>query len=132
MFLYTAYAANVVALLQSSDNNINSVESLLNSRLQCGSHNAVYNKFIFNVSYYVQCFDVGRLILGGNKSNKFLKYSFKLNRNSAVSNNRVEPSRYPSLILNSNFGQKPGIHRFLCASAIINANAIRSTISWNQ
>ncbi|XP_063388458.1 glutamate receptor 3-like [Cydia fagiglandana] len=42
MFLYTAYSANVVALLQSPTNDINSVETLLTSPVACGSQDVVY------------------------------------------------------------------------------------------
>ncbi|XP_047999378.1 glutamate receptor 3-like [Leguminivora glycinivorella] len=42
MFLYTAYSANVVALLQSPTNDINNVETLLTSPVACGSQDVVY------------------------------------------------------------------------------------------
>ncbi|XP_063368785.1 glutamate receptor 3-like [Cydia amplana] len=42
MFLYTAYSANVVALLQSPTNDINSIETLLTSPVACGSQDVVY------------------------------------------------------------------------------------------
>lgn len=42
MFLFTSYSANIVALLQSSDNSINSVEDLLNSRILLGVENVGY------------------------------------------------------------------------------------------
>ncbi|KAG7303592.1 hypothetical protein JYU34_012121 [Plutella xylostella] len=47
MFLYTAYSANVVALLQSATNEINSVESILNSPLEIGADDMLYNKQVF-------------------------------------------------------------------------------------
>ncbi|KAB0794260.1 hypothetical protein PPYR_13880 [Photinus pyralis] len=47
MFLYTAYSANIVALLQSSSNNIRSLNDLLNSRLSVGVDDTVFNRFYF-------------------------------------------------------------------------------------
>lgn len=49
MFLYTSYAANIVALLQSSSNNIQTLEDLLKSRLQVGVDDTVFNHFYFPV-----------------------------------------------------------------------------------
>jgi hypothetical protein len=50
MFLYTAYSANVVALLQSPTNDINSMETLLSSPVACGSQDVVYNREMFTVN----------------------------------------------------------------------------------
>lgn len=50
MFLCTAYSANVVALLQSPTNDINSVETLLSSPLVCGAQDVLYNRNMFLVS----------------------------------------------------------------------------------
>ncbi|KAK5644622.1 hypothetical protein RI129_005922 [Pyrocoelia pectoralis] len=47
MFLYTAYSANIVALLQSSSNNIRTLTDLLNSRLSVGVDDTVFNRFYF-------------------------------------------------------------------------------------
>uniref|UniRef100_A0A6P7FKM0 Ionotropic receptor 75a-like isoform X1 n=1 Tax=Diabrotica virgifera virgifera TaxID=50390 RepID=A0A6P7FKM0_DIAVI len=47
MFLYTSYAANIVALLQSSSSNIQTVKDLLDSRLGVGVDDTVYNRFYF-------------------------------------------------------------------------------------
>ncbi|GBP41524.1 hypothetical protein EVAR_20329_1 [Eumeta japonica] len=46
MFLYTAYSAYVVALLQSSSAHIDSVDALSRSPLQLGLENVVYSKTI--------------------------------------------------------------------------------------
>lgn len=53
MFLYVSYSANIVALLQSSSDNIKSLEDLLESRLKLGTENTVYNYHYFTVSYNV-------------------------------------------------------------------------------
>ncbi|KAG7303591.1 hypothetical protein JYU34_012120 [Plutella xylostella] len=47
MFLFTAYSANIVALLQSATNDINSVERLLNSPLTCGAQDTEFNRVMF-------------------------------------------------------------------------------------
>nr|AXY83444.1 putative ionotropic receptor 3 [Conopomorpha sinensis] len=47
MFLYTAYSANVVALLQSASSEINNVETLLRSPLGIGAEDVIYNRQIF-------------------------------------------------------------------------------------
>lgn len=50
MFLYTSYSANIVALLQSTDENIRSLEDLLNSRIGIGVEDIVYSYYYFQVS----------------------------------------------------------------------------------
>ncbi|CAH2018588.1 unnamed protein product [Acanthoscelides obtectus] len=47
MFLYTSYSANIVALLQSTTENIRTLEDLLNSRMTLGVHDVVYNHYYF-------------------------------------------------------------------------------------
>nr|CAI5837534.1 unnamed protein product [Callosobruchus analis] len=47
MFLYTSYSANIVALLQSTTENIRTVEDLLNSRISLGALDVVYNRYYF-------------------------------------------------------------------------------------
>ncbi|CAH1110302.1 unnamed protein product [Psylliodes chrysocephalus] len=47
MFLYTSYAANIVALLQSSSSSIQTLADLLNSRLEVGVDDTVFNKYYF-------------------------------------------------------------------------------------
>lgn len=49
MFLYTSYSANIVALLQSSSNSINTLSDLLKSRLEVGVDDTVFNRFYFPV-----------------------------------------------------------------------------------
>lgn len=49
MFLYTSYSANIVALLQSSSTSIQTLNDLLNSRLQVGVDDTVFNHFYFPV-----------------------------------------------------------------------------------
>lgn len=51
MFLYTSYSANIVALLQSPSNSIQSLSDLLYSRLDVGVDDTVFNHFYFPVSY---------------------------------------------------------------------------------
>lgn len=48
--LYTSYTANIVALLQSTTNSIQTVTDLYNSPLKLGVQDAVYNRYYFNVS----------------------------------------------------------------------------------
>ncbi|KAG7302864.1 hypothetical protein JYU34_012847 [Plutella xylostella] len=50
MFLYTSYSANIVALLQSSSSQIQTLEDLLNSRMKCGCHDTVYNRHYFSTA----------------------------------------------------------------------------------
>ncbi|RZC40438.1 glutamate receptor, partial [Asbolus verrucosus] len=47
MFLYTSYSANIVALLQSSSNSIQTLQDILHSRLDVGVHDTVFNHFYF-------------------------------------------------------------------------------------
>lgn len=51
MFLYTAYSANIVALLQSTDENIKNVDNLLTSRISLGVEDISYEHYYFEVSY---------------------------------------------------------------------------------
>ncbi|XP_063618549.1 uncharacterized protein LOC134791452 isoform X2 [Cydia splendana] len=50
MFLYTSYAANIVALLQSSSSQIKTLEDLLHSRIKFGVHDTVFNKYYFSTA----------------------------------------------------------------------------------
>ncbi|XP_045772160.1 uncharacterized protein LOC123872073 [Maniola jurtina] len=47
-FLYTSYAANIVALLQSSSSQIRTLDDLLHSRIKFGVHDTVYNRYYFS------------------------------------------------------------------------------------
>ncbi|XP_017779196.1 PREDICTED: glutamate receptor 2-like, partial [Nicrophorus vespilloides] len=47
MFLYTAYSANIVVLLQSTSNNLKTLEDLVTSRISLGVEDTVYNRFFF-------------------------------------------------------------------------------------
>ncbi|XP_046959693.1 ionotropic receptor 75a-like [Vanessa cardui] len=47
LFLYTSYSANIVALLQSSSNQINTLADLLNSKLELGAEETPYNRHHF-------------------------------------------------------------------------------------
>uniref|UniRef100_A0A182NHU3 Ionotropic glutamate receptor C-terminal domain-containing protein n=1 Tax=Anopheles dirus TaxID=7168 RepID=A0A182NHU3_9DIPT len=47
MFLYAAYSANIVALIQSPSTKIQTVEDLLVSRLKAGAEDTVYNQYYF-------------------------------------------------------------------------------------
>lgn len=51
MFLYNSYSANIVALLQSSSTSIQTLKDLLDSRLQVGVDDTVFNHFYFPVSF---------------------------------------------------------------------------------
>lgn len=51
MFLYTSYAANIVALLQSPSTKIKTLKDLYDSRLKLGVDDTVYNHYFFAVSY---------------------------------------------------------------------------------
>lgn len=52
--LYTAYTANIVALLQSTSDSIKTVEDLMNSPLKIGIHDIVYNRYYFKVFFYLK------------------------------------------------------------------------------
>ncbi|CAK1547131.1 unnamed protein product [Leptosia nina] len=47
VFLYTSYSANIVALLQSNSNKIRTLADLLNSKLELGAEDIVYNRYHF-------------------------------------------------------------------------------------
>lgn len=47
LFIYTSYTANIVALLQSSSNAINSLEDLLKSSMSFGAEDTPYHRFWF-------------------------------------------------------------------------------------
>ncbi|CAH2260940.1 jg17716 [Pararge aegeria aegeria] len=47
-FLYTSYAANIVALLQSSSSQIRTLDDLLHSRIKFGVHDTVFNRYYFS------------------------------------------------------------------------------------
>uniref|UniRef100_A0A182QC46 Ionotropic glutamate receptor C-terminal domain-containing protein n=1 Tax=Anopheles farauti TaxID=69004 RepID=A0A182QC46_9DIPT len=47
MFLYAAYSANIVALIQSPSTKIQTLEDLLASRLKTGAEDTVYNQYYF-------------------------------------------------------------------------------------
>lgn len=51
MFLYASYSANIVALLQSPSNKIQTLSDLLNSRLKFGVDDTIFNHFYFSVSF---------------------------------------------------------------------------------
>ncbi|XP_065156870.1 uncharacterized protein [Atheta coriaria] len=46
-FIYTAYSACIVGLLQSTSNTVTSIEDLLYSNIKLGAHKAPYMKFFF-------------------------------------------------------------------------------------
>lgn len=48
-FLYTSFAANIVALLQSSSSQIRTLDDLLHSRIKFGVHDTVFNRYYFSV-----------------------------------------------------------------------------------
>lgn len=52
MFLFTSFSANIVALLQSSSNSIQTLEDLLNSKLEFGVQNETYNRHYFRVNKF--------------------------------------------------------------------------------
>lgn len=54
MFLYTSYSANIVALLQSTDENIRSLEDLYTSRISLGVEDIAYSYYYFEVSVLLQ------------------------------------------------------------------------------
>ncbi|XP_061723269.1 ionotropic receptor 75a-like isoform X1 [Cydia pomonella] len=47
LFLYTAYSASIVVLLQSSSNQIRTLTDLLNSKLELGVEDTPYNRYWF-------------------------------------------------------------------------------------
>uniref|UniRef100_A0A0K8TUC6 Ionotropic Receptor n=1 Tax=Epiphyas postvittana TaxID=65032 RepID=A0A0K8TUC6_EPIPO len=47
LFLYTAYSASIVVLLQSSSNQIRTLSDLLQSKLEIGAEDTPYNRFWF-------------------------------------------------------------------------------------
>lgn len=59
MFLYASYSANIVALIQSPSSKIRTLEDLLNSRLEAGAEDTVYNRYYFTVGLW-------KHVLGGH------------------------------------------------------------------
>lgn len=51
LFLYTSYSANIVALLQSSSNQIRTLSDLLNSKLELGVEDQPYTRYYFMVNW---------------------------------------------------------------------------------
>jgi ionotropic glutamate receptor len=51
LFLYASYSANIVALLQSPSNKIQTLTDLLNSGLKFGVDDTIFNHFYFSVSF---------------------------------------------------------------------------------
>jgi ionotropic glutamate receptor len=49
LFLYSSYSANIVALLQSPSNKIQTLADLLNSRMDFGVDDTIFNHFYFSV-----------------------------------------------------------------------------------
>lgn len=52
MFLFVAYSANIVALLQASSDTIETLNDLLDSSIVLGVENTTYNIYYFSVSWY--------------------------------------------------------------------------------
>ncbi|CAK1596061.1 unnamed protein product [Parnassius mnemosyne] len=50
VFLYTSYSASIVALLQSTSNQIRTLSDLLNSKLELGAEDIVYNRYLFSTA----------------------------------------------------------------------------------
>lgn len=57
-FLYTSYTAFIVALFQSTTNNIQTIEDLLTSNIKLGAENTPYNHAFFAVSIYILYFNL--------------------------------------------------------------------------
>ncbi|XP_075973045.1 uncharacterized protein LOC142974531 [Anticarsia gemmatalis] len=51
VFFYTSYSASIVVLLQATSDSIRTVTDLMNSKLELGIEDTVYNKFYFSESY---------------------------------------------------------------------------------
>nr|XP_034830812.1 glutamate receptor ionotropic, delta-1-like [Maniola hyperantus] len=50
LFLYTSYSANIVALLQSTSNEIKTLTDLLNSKMELGVEDTAYNRHFFSIA----------------------------------------------------------------------------------
>nr|XP_037872942.1 ionotropic receptor 75a-like [Bombyx mori] len=50
LFLYISYSANIVALLQSNSKQIRTLQDLLNSKLELGVEDIVYNRYYFSTA----------------------------------------------------------------------------------
>lgn len=81
LFLFTSYTANIVALLQSSANNIRTVEDLLASDLDVGIQDEAYNKYFFkNTDDPVRKALYDRKIAPPKKPPNFFNLSYGVNR----------------------------------------------------
>lgn len=49
MFIYTFYSANIVALLQSTSESLQTMEDLLNSQIKLGADDIAFNRYFFKV-----------------------------------------------------------------------------------
>lgn len=50
LFFYTSYTANIVALLQSTAKNINSIGALTASTMEFGIQDTPYNRYYFPIA----------------------------------------------------------------------------------
>lgn len=75
LFIYTSYSANIVALLQSTSNQIRTLTDLLNSKLELGVEDVAYNKYYFSVilvTLYLFIKSRGKLCLKMNSASSLL------------------------------------------------------------
>lgn len=49
LFVFTSYTANIVALLQSTSDTINTLQDMLDSGLELGAHNTSYERMFFPI-----------------------------------------------------------------------------------
>lgn len=49
LFLFIAYSANILTLMQSTSDNINNMEALYNSKIKIGVEDVPYSRFLLRV-----------------------------------------------------------------------------------
>lgn len=50
-YIYTAFSARIVILLQSTANNLNDVRTLYDAQMDMGVEDIPYNRYYFSVSF---------------------------------------------------------------------------------
>ncbi|XP_049825059.1 glutamate receptor ionotropic, kainate glr-3-like [Aethina tumida] len=115
MFLYSAYSANIVALLQSTTDNIRTLEDIYNSRMKLGVEDIVYAHYFFESvtdPLRKQIYDQ-KIAPKGQKSN-FMKIEEGIARmKSEFFAFHVEPSRGYKVVADTfKENEKCGIREF--------------------
>lgn len=98
LFLYTSYSANIVALLQSSSNQIKTLDDLLNSKLEMGTEDTPYNRHHFTVSLVLSLVSNLKVLLFYDDNIKItfdlLKISMEIKKIGFYTHKRMDQSKH--------------------------------------